>query len=552
MKTLFYIIGGVICLGLIIAAMYVAMTIGLSVYIAHENNVKGQEYAAKQRGAEAQQLQQSIAAIGQNTSPDIQKQHDHDELSGKLPSLFVDPEGYKTEDNWLATQISREIAVMAFFAAQPTAPLPDLKVMASVDPKVPSVHVAIEGWAAGATTCDLTPAFAWDPNGYAPLARLLIGGSAATPGAPADDDVLANLLELKGEKLAAEDVRLSADLQAHPASWQDHEAAALVLMALALRNEDSLYVDNRPLLNKATAHLALAQAWRGDDRATWPGLIAGAALRVLAGREVDALAHLDDLSKQPDLPEAAKPWIAALRVRTAQDWRKAEVTENFPLLLKIVWFRIVELDLVPDVARARLMQVVPQPAQDLTLPPDQQKTNPDTLIPDWGRAFGASPFYDEGDDSIKNSQYKLDLEFHELDEILKIEKAAPFDLDHLATVFAELPTETVSQDDAGKTRVRVIGAGGFKAISLGHIFDSLISRDIAGDTNQDAAQAQNLFAKMDGLFHGVPGYELTRFHLGFVENEEMQKDYAEWEKAERRGGCGKCRTAWSRGCRGRR
>jgi tetratricopeptide (TPR) repeat protein len=540
MKKLFLILGGVVCLAIIVAAMYVALTLGLSVYIAYTNQARGRAYQSQMAQTETHQMQQQIASLGNNMTPDVvENKRKADELAGKLPTLFVDPEDYKTEDNWLATNISREIAEMAFVTAHPDAQLPDLTIRAVVDPDKPQIHVEIDGFRPETIATDLTPVFAWDPEGYASLARQLLG---ATPGAaPAPDsdanDVLGHLLNLTGAKLAVEDVRLSGNLQQHPASWQDHEAAALVLTALALREEAGSYSDNRTLLSRATAHLALAQALRGDQRATWPGLIAGAAIRTLSGRELDALAHLDNLSAQPDLPDSAKTWITALRLLAKQDWRVADVTPKSPLLLKIAWFKILKLDLFSEVAAKRLEQVVPQPPQDPNAPPDQQKTNPETLIPDWGRIAGRSPFYDQSGDDVKNAEYRLDLEFHELDEILKTEGSTPFNLENLASIFSERETNTISHDADGKTVVHVIGPGSFKAASLRHIFAGLISKrlipDPAGESDQDPAQAQNSFTKMDSLFQGVPGYELARLHLGFVEPDESKKQYADWVAAKK-------------------
>ncbi len=536
MKKFLWILGGLVCVALIVAAMYVALTIGLSVYIAYTNQMRGKAYREHVAQLEQQQMRQQIDSLGNNMTPDLVENKAYaDELAGKLPTLFVDPEGYGTEDNWLATTISREIAEMASVTVHPASPLLDLKIKAKVDPDKPQVQVEIGGFGPDTITSDLTPAFAWDPEGYAPLARQLLG---TTPGVAAqtvsdENDVLTHLLNLTGPKIAAEDVRLSANLQQHPASWQDHEAAALVLMAMALREVAGTYTERRLMLCRATAHLAVAQALRGDRPASWPGLIAGAAIRTFSGRELDALAHLDNLSAQADLPGSAKPWIAALRVLATQDWRKAEVTPKSPLLLKIVWFQILELDLIDKVANRHLEAVVPQPSPDPNLPPDEQKTNPETLIPDWGRIAGRSPFYELSSDDAKNEEYKLDLEFHELDEILKIEGAAPFDLDHLASVYSEPETDTVSLDSGGKTVVRVIGPGGFKNASRRQVLADIVSKSPEPDSAQDPAQIEIIFTKFDALLHGVPGYDLERLQLGFKEVGEQKKQIADWIAAKK-------------------
>ena len=247
MKTLYYIIGGVVCIGLIIAAMDAAMTLGLSIYIAHTNTIRGQELAQQQQGASTadstqQQNRQRWVMSSWGDAELAEKKRDDDELSGKLPSLFADPGGYGTEDNWLATMISREIAEMSYFAAHPSAAVPDLKVRAQFDPTARQVQAKIDGFGTATISVDLKPKFAWDPTGYAPLAGQLLGTTPGMAAIPVTDgnDVLTHLLNLTGPELATEDVRLSANLQAHPTSWQDHEAAALLLMALALRDVGGL------------------------------------------------------------------------------------------------------------------------------------------------------------------------------------------------------------------------------------------------------------------------------------------------------------------------
>ena len=529
MKKLFLILGGVVCIGLIITAMYVGLTIGLSYYLASEYKSRAMTYHNHAREAEIAQMKQSIMALGKNT--DAGQKRDEAELAGKLPSLFVDPDGYKIEDNWLATMISREIVEMALVAAHPEQPLPDLHVRAQVNLDQPAVHVEINGLAGTAVTSDLTPAFAWDPSGYAPLAKQILGGTVApAPAAESENpDVLAHLLELTGAKLAAEDVRLSANLQQQPASWQNHEAAALVLVALALREGTTSYADNRLFLCRATAHLAIAQALRGEQPATWPGLIADAAVRTLSGREVDALAHLDSVSMQPNVPVAATTWITALRMRAKQDWRVADVTEKSPLLLKIVWFGVVLTDLENEVATDRLKKVVPAPAIDPNTSPDTGvKPNPESLLPDWGRIAGRNPLsgYDAADP--KAAEFDIDLELHELDTVLQAEGAGPLVLDNLATVVSEGETDTVSRDASGHNVTHVVGLGTFKADAVRHLLNDLPAKDALNETGQDPAQAQYEFAKLDKLFQGVPGYEMARRHLNFTEQTDDKPTYDKW------------------------
>jgi hypothetical protein len=534
MKNLFLILGGILCLGLIVAAMYVGLTIGLSHYIAYSNNARWRAYQAKQAQQQAQQTQQSIASWGKNMEMDsMEKKWQAEAADPTKPTLFVDPDGYDNEDNWLATGIAREIAEMAAFASRPDAPA--LTVKATVDPGKPTVHVEIAGLGgASPLTSDLTPTFAWDPEGYAALATQVLGATPVAASTPASDqtDVLGNLLNLTGKNLAKEDVRLSANLQLHPASWPDHEAAALVLAALALREEGGSYADNRTMLNRATAHLALAQALRGNQPATWPGLVADAAVRTLAGRELDALARLDALAARPDVPESAKPWLAALRLLAKQDWRAADVTAQSPLVLKIVWFKILCRDLTSDVALDRLPQIVPQPPADAGNPASAPQLTPEMLIPDWARIVGRNPFSDLDPEDTKNAGFRLNVEFHEMDVVMRAEGDSSFDLDHLAAIYSEPETDTISRDALGKAVVRVVGLGTFKASSRRHVFAALLTRepypDPGANDAQDPAEAQNVFTKYDIMFQGVPGYDFARLHTGFVDGDAEKRQYDEW------------------------
>jgi len=429
---------------------------------------------------------------------------------------------------------------MAAFAAHPDQPAPTLTVKAAVDPARPGVHVKVGGLGGAVPLFnDLAPEFAWDPDGYAPLAAQVLGAvpAAASASASGQADVLANLLELTGKNLALEDVRLSSNLQRNPASWRDHEAAAFVLAALALREDAGAYTDNRTLLNRATAHLALARALRGNQPATWAGVVADAAVRALAGRELDAGAHLDAIAARPDAPESVKPWLLVFRLVATQDWRVASVTASSPLALKIAWFKVLFADIDHDTALARLDAVMPRPAADPNSADSAQPT-PAMLIADWARIAGRNPFSGLSSIDISSTAYRLNIELHEMDEIMRAEGDTSFDLSQVAAVYAEPDNGTITRDDSGKTVVHVVGLGAFKAASRRHLFAGLLTRQIdpamsEDGSVQDAGAAQDVFNKYDGVFNGVPGYELARLHLNFVDPGEVKKQYAAWLDAKK-------------------
>lgn len=444
--------------------------------------------------------------------------------------VLVDKESYKTEDNWLTTIISSDIADWAFVAVNPNQPLPDLKVKAEVDPAKALVHVEIGGFSGGTdtmTTSDLTPAFAWDPEGYAPLASQLLGKTAGLPPPVSDSEgtnILGNLLVLAGPQIAREDVRLSAELEQHPASWQTHEAAALDLLALALRENAGRFSDNRNLLCRAAAHLALARALRGNPSAGWPGLIADAAIRTLSGRELDALSHLDALATRMDCSAPAKTWITALRLIAKQDWRLATVKSDSPLLLKIAWFQVLGNDLSDVAATHHLDEVVLQPQSDPNAPSSQSPpTNPELQVPDWGRAVIATNFEISVQNSGRFTAANMPLEFQELDEVLKIEGHNAIDQKNLAATFATGVEKTILSDSDGKPEIHVIGANSFISATRRHLFNDIKPAYYGIGTGQgDAAEADVFLSQMNILFRGVPQFELTEYDAKPRDPSELQ------------------------------
>jgi hypothetical protein len=428
--------------------------------------------------------------------------------------VVVDPEGYQTEDNWLAATICREIAEMAFVAAHPDQTLPDIKIQAQVDPDKPAIHVEVSGFEQGndaTVVSDLTPVFAWDAHGYAPLARRFLGNVATAPPEPASDatDILSHLLSLTGSELALEDVRVSTDLQQKPSSPEIHEQAALLLTALALRENAGIYSDNRILLSRATAHLALAEALRGNQPATWPGLVAEGAIRTLSGRELDALGYLDGLDARGDGPPSAKSWIAALRVVAKQDWRAADVNAASPLLLKIAWFQVIARDLSGIVATHHLDEIVPEPEAKpnaTTEPPP----NPQLDLPDWGRALVATEYDFSEENGSRFLAANGPRELSELAETLKIEGDPAADAENLAGAFAEPEHGTVSRDANGKLTVRVIGPAAFKYSVRRHLFQNLSAiRGLAMEMESGKTEIEAYLSRMDVRFRGVSQYELT-------------------------------------------
>jgi len=523
MKKFLLIMGGVVVLAGIAFVFYMAGNVWLAYYIAAHNQEMGEKYAKA-----AELAQQN--AVNQET----QKQAQLSQSLQDQATFFVDPNGYQTEDNWLATGISRELAEMTYEVVHPGEAPPDIQITARVDPDEAQVHVEISGFGDGAASdmvVDLTPTFVWEAHGYAPLAQKLLGTTNPPSIAPGENspDILAHLQSLTAYNLAQEDVRLSANLQQSPASWQDHEAAALALTALALRENAGWFSDERRLLNRATAHLAVAEALRQNQNETWPGLIADAAVRTLAGREIDALAHLDSLAARTDCPASAKPWITALRLKAGQDWRVTRVTSDSPLLVQIVWFQVLANDLTDIAATHRLDAIFPAQSDDSTAANNQTQSSSVWDLPDWGRAVLVSPLYLSVDNGHRFTENNITLELKEINDVMKVEGGDPITEQNVSASFSEGEGETVSKDANGKVVVQVIGRGTFKAATRRHLFVALRSTYSWMDHDLGLPEDAVAFrAKMDATFRGLPQSEFLWEGMDNASQEELQRRYELW------------------------
>jgi hypothetical protein len=158
----------------------------------------------------------------------------------------------------------------------------------------------------------------WAPETYAQgVAALLAGTSGADL---VDHDVRAPLTVLTVDSLLEQNVRVSALLARGMRSAAAHESAAFLVGAFALRESTDLFGDARPALSRMAAHLAVAQALRGQGQETLDGALARVILSVLVGHQRAALTTLDTLS--PRLVTAAdRAWDRALRLRITGNWR---------------------------------------------------------------------------------------------------------------------------------------------------------------------------------------------------------------------------------------
>ena len=221
------------------------------------------------------------------------------------PSALRTP--YTTERDWAIRQITTDIQEMA----GKTGPL---------------------NWNVAA----LTP---WNPNDrWVAFAASQLG--TVTPITEATPrERYAAFTQARAPHLFAESEDVSKALKTNMRDPFAHEAAALILGAFGLLEAADDLSDHRWVMNRMTAHLAVAAALRGPSGVpSDDGRLASATLATLANRQSAALemiTRLGDMSV--DTPKAA--WQRALTMRVTQDWRLLKSPAAASRLEKLEYFR---------------------------------------------------------------------------------------------------------------------------------------------------------------------------------------------------------------------
>ncbi len=402
-----------------------------------------------------------------------------------LPAVLVD--SYGLEDNWIAAMIANRLAELASLSKQVSVPADGFKIKADVQLDPTKVHLEISGLGASPVTTDLQPDFAWDAKGYAPLVRSLLGTvpPAETPSDAAPDEVT-NLLSPTSPILAREDVTVSHLLGKHLAWPEIHEQAALLLVALAVRDRAGGYTDARPALSLATAHLAWARALRGTESMGWAGAIADAGIRALSGRERDALDHIDALAARSDVSAAAKAWLDAFRLRATDNWTQLEPTASTPLVQLITWSQALNDNLDAAGADRRLQKVGNLPQ-----------------VSDFGHASISNLVQHSVQTDNQYCQACTQLDVAELSEALRAEDASPQADATVGSVLSK-PLEP-HLIPAGSTSPRVIGPDLFKDFARRHLLYDLwttrswLNDELGAGDDSDAAFRTSAMKQFGGM-----------------------------------------------------
>jgi hypothetical protein len=228
---------------------------------------------------------------------------------------------YVTEQHWIVSSVAAAMLGMAQSGLQgPRAAIPVTVALQANESSAPLFLVTLGQDRPVRLTVD---DHLWSPRTYAPLAQSLFTAGAGSPvpaGRVADHNVRAALVDLRVEVLLDLNERISAVLTGDMRSAAAHESAALLLGALALRESWTAFGDVRTALSRMAAHLAVADALRGQTAETLDGALARTVLTLLTGAQRDALAIVDGLDRRV-ITAQDKAWTRALRLRITGDWR---------------------------------------------------------------------------------------------------------------------------------------------------------------------------------------------------------------------------------------
>jgi Tfp pilus assembly protein PilF len=370
-----------------------------------------------------------------------------------------------TEEDWLVTEIARDVAEMAIYAKSRS--VPDAAALAFAFRRNPDAAGAPRTFGislrptAGAPPLEYTVALAdhvWSPGTYEPMARALlqrlkVSSSAAVPG---PGSALAVLSDLRATVIEGENARVSAWLTRDMASAEAHEQAALVVAALALREAAGSFQDRRPALSRMGAHLAMAAALRAGKPMSPAGDFAETALLMMVGRRRDALARLDAAAKAGLSPEA-RPWASALRTWSTGDWRILKDPARASLLERWAQFQALS-DRLGGLSALELL-----------------KTGKPESVPDWGRyALQGGGTVEEGNLFASGA---VDLELREIAEVWKRQRASGPEPAPPVPALNEEPGRCIGHDASGRSVARVIDWGAWARFSQRHLLHVLLTAD---------------------------------------------------------------------------
>ena len=363
-------------------------------------------------------------------------------------------EGVTTQLQWVMNETYRDIAEMVLYARDPK-----VEPSRSIEFDVVPIEVRgtskllVEGEIGGTRVLYTTKmgSHPWElEHGYT-FAKTLISQLGLKP-APSDVttsemDLPTLLLRPAEMNLIDQAQRVSSAISSHPLDGLLHEQAALILGVLGLGEAAGDFSDLRPVLNRMSAHLAIAKATR--DELGVSGRLAQIVQLSLVIRQVEALNLIEGL------PAGLSGWKQALKIRNTQDPRLLTEPEKATPLEQLEHARA----LVRSYDGNYLVKFL-------------QSTQPDDL-PDWGRIateYGVA--VEVGHIFSTNGPQR---ETRAFQEAWKKHTGEKIESDTISEKFNLPATRGLVSDGSGGHRIEVLSSGNLAAFHRRHYCRSLVS-----------------------------------------------------------------------------
>ena len=203
------------------------------------------------------------------------------------------------ENYWIAEQVFRDIIEILWFA----------KNQQLVDQQKITIRIDKSKWyrafafdikfpgLEGEISCKLEGEYLWSPEYYRPLVKKIIKElQLQASSEKADENLIFRLLNSGIEDITKEEVKLTKLLNHNPLCGIYHTQAAMVIGFVLSRESAANYADNRLLLSRMTAHLALAESLEGQANELFLG--ANVLLSTFTGKQINALAAIKKMEKK--------------------------------------------------------------------------------------------------------------------------------------------------------------------------------------------------------------------------------------------------------------
>ena len=278
----------------------------------------------------------------------------------------------------------------------------------------------------------------WSAEVYRPVAERLAQEMQLDAGASAKNDditLIGKLTDGSPETIEQQNEELSEALTGDFTNPELHEKAALLLGAFALREHSGDFFEIRSPLSRITAHLVMAQFFRGSDPFNINGQMANAFMLTAVGNQAAALEQLRAVDTN-DAPVAAM--VRALNARNTLDYRELAAVADRTPFENIQWFYAMSTSLGTPLAWPKLTA--------------EQKRAVDyvRLANDLGYSV------EIGHELLDVS---IPLEMNEIKSVYELAHPGQSLPQKIGAVLNQMPEHCFQIDPRGKASVRVIGWG---------------------------------------------------------------------------------------------